>query len=186
MMNTITLGRPLDETLTNTILKTASDLFFQQGYEAVTMVKIAELSHTSRQAIYRRWENKQSLLIDSLHLFSPPKITPRTDTPAKQQLIDYVNYAISVVEPNPLAFRHLVCDLQRNLTLHQRFNERFIVPRSEILTQIIRYGINSGELESHLNIKLLINCIHGTLWLRILRCEPFDKQFAIDLIEMLL
>ncbi|MDO4625752.1 MAG: TetR/AcrR family transcriptional regulator [Pasteurellaceae bacterium] len=185
-MKTITAGRPIDTALTNTILKTASELFFQQGYEAVTLVKVAELSGTSRQAIYRRWENKQSLLIDSLHLFSPPKMTPRADMSAKQQLIDYVNYAVSVVEPNALAFRNLVCDLQLNLTLHQRFNEHFIVPRSEILTKIIQQGINSGELSDHLNIKLLINCIHGTLWLRILRCEPFDEKFAVELIEMLL
>lgn len=185
-MNAPNVGRPTDEDLTNRVLKTASELFFRQGYESVTLVKVAELSHTSRQAIYRRWDNKQSLLIDSLDLFSPPKIIPRTDISARQQLIDYVNYAISVVEPNPLAFRNLVCDLQLNLTLHQRFNERFIEPRSEILTQIILQGIESGELENHLNIKLLINCIHGTLWLRILRCEPFDERFAIDLIDMLL
>lgn len=179
-------GRPINEALTQSILQTASALFFQQGYEAVTLVKVAELSGTSRQAIYRRWQNKQLLLIDSLHLFSPPALRVQSDLSAKQQLIDYVNYAIRVVEPNPLAFRNLVCDLQLNLDLHQQFNQRFIVPRAQLLNQILEQGIRTGELENSLNINLLINCIHGTIWLRILRCEPFDPQFADDLITMLL
>jgi AcrR family transcriptional regulator len=54
-------GRPANETLRQTIVDTAGELFAELGFQATTLDKVAQRAKISKLSIYRHFENKEAL-----------------------------------------------------------------------------------------------------------------------------
>jgi len=59
-------GRPRDPAADEAILQTAFDLFIEHGLEGANFEQIAKRSGVARATIYRRWRNKEELLVAAL------------------------------------------------------------------------------------------------------------------------
>jgi AcrR family transcriptional regulator len=58
-------GRPRDEGTHKAILSAAYDLLLENGFDAVTVDKIAERAKVSKATIYKWWSNKAAVIMDS-------------------------------------------------------------------------------------------------------------------------
>jgi AcrR family transcriptional regulator len=59
-------GRPRDPAADEAILRTVAELFVEHGAEGVTFEQISKRSGLARATIYRRWKNKNELLVAAL------------------------------------------------------------------------------------------------------------------------
>src|SRR3954452_17538937 len=59
-------GRRRDATIDTRVLEVASRLLSERGFDALSLSQIAEEAGTTRQAVYRRWPTKQSLVADAI------------------------------------------------------------------------------------------------------------------------
>ena len=64
--NSQTRGRPRDADADARILKAAVELLTEEGADATTMSAVIERSGVARATIYRRWPNREALLIAAL------------------------------------------------------------------------------------------------------------------------
>ncbi|ERK31465.1 TetR/AcrR family transcriptional regulator [Clostridium intestinale] len=74
------LTRRRGDELVDAILKAAWDELSEMGYTNLTIEGVAARAKTNKAVIYRRWENKSRLVIETLKKYIPrsEKITPNT------------------------------------------------------------------------------------------------------------
>ena len=65
-LSSVQRGRPRDADADARILKAAVELLTEEGAEATTMSAVIERSGVARATVYRRWPNREALLIDAL------------------------------------------------------------------------------------------------------------------------
>ncbi|MBN6714092.1 TetR/AcrR family transcriptional regulator [Pseudomonas capsici] len=84
-------GRPANETLGQTIIDAAYELFVELGFQATTMDKVAQRAKISKLSIYRHFENKEALFSAAIsarcHQFAPQALFEGFDGSAEDQLM---------------------------------------------------------------------------------------------------
>ena len=65
-------GRPRDPKLERRLLSAAWSLLTSEGYDALTMTKVAAAAEAHRTDVYRRWSTKAQLVTDVLAEHLPP------------------------------------------------------------------------------------------------------------------
>ncbi|SHH80750.1 TetR/AcrR family transcriptional regulator [Clostridium intestinale] len=75
-----TLTRRRGDELVDAILKACWDELSEMGYTSLTIEGVAARAKTNKAVIYRRWENKSRLVIETLKKYIPrsEKVTPNT------------------------------------------------------------------------------------------------------------
>ena len=74
------LTRRRGDELVDAILKASRDELSEMGYTSLTIEGVAARAKTNKAVIYRRWENKSRLVIETLKKYIPrsEKVTPNT------------------------------------------------------------------------------------------------------------
>jgi TetR/AcrR family transcriptional repressor of mexJK operon len=84
-------GRPANETLRQTIVDAAFELFVELGFQATTMDKVAQRAKISKLSIYRHFQNKEALFSAAIaarcHQFAPQALLERVNGSAEDQLM---------------------------------------------------------------------------------------------------
>jgi len=84
-------GRPANETLGQTIVDAAFELFVELGFQATTMDKVAQRAKISKLSIYRHFENKEALFSAAMSTrcqqFAPQALVEGVDGSAEDQLM---------------------------------------------------------------------------------------------------
>lgn len=84
-------GRPANETLRQTIIDAACELFVELGFQATTMDKVAQQAKISKLSIYRHFENKEALfsaaMVAHCHPFASQVLVEGADGSAEDQLM---------------------------------------------------------------------------------------------------
>lgn len=84
-------GRPVNEALGQTIIDTASALFFEFGFQATTLDKVAQRAKISKLSIYRHFDSKEALFGAAIaahcRQFAPLSLIGDLDGPAEDQLL---------------------------------------------------------------------------------------------------
>jgi AcrR family transcriptional regulator len=76
-------GRPRDAAADEAILATATALLREGGVGAVTMSAVVRRSGVARATVYRRWPNREALLVAALRrTMGPPALEPSGDLEA--------------------------------------------------------------------------------------------------------
>src|SRR6516164_9360358 len=65
-------GRPRSEQAEQAIIEATLDLFGEQGFEGVCIEAVAARAGVGKATIYRRWPNKQELLLAALSSMKSP------------------------------------------------------------------------------------------------------------------
>ncbi|MCG8332792.1 MAG: TetR/AcrR family transcriptional regulator [Chitinophagales bacterium] len=82
MKETNSRGRKRDNNRTEAILKAASELLIEVGFDRFKVQDVATKAGAGTGAIYRRWSTKEALIIDAIKMMPTP-VAPVTDNPLK-------------------------------------------------------------------------------------------------------
>src|SRR5215831_1536313 len=72
-----TTGRPRSEQAEQAIIEATLDLFAEQGFEGVCVEAVAARAGVGKATIYRRWPNKEELLLAALGSMKSPIPEPK-------------------------------------------------------------------------------------------------------------
>ena len=148
--------------------------------EALSIEAIAGRAGVGKNTIYRRWPGKEALLIDALRTLkgSPPE-------PGGVSLHDDL-VALLVVAVNrrmdQRAARIMPClipEMQRSPEQHRIYQE-LVAPRRKAMREVLRRGVESGELRADLDIEVMIGLLNGPMSMhRMLGWEPDLDERAL-------
>ncbi len=177
-------GRPRSEEARRAILDTALRICHRDGYQQVTIKAIADEAGVGRQTVYRWWPDRAQVLLDALIDLRTRE--PGLDRNTGDTLRDVERVLVRTFEltheiTGP-ALIGLMADAQTDDDLSARLQGTVIGPRRDALREILRRGVESGELAENVPLPLVVDFAFGTMWYRLLsRHAPVDDRLAADI-----
>jgi AcrR family transcriptional regulator len=177
-------GRPRSEKTRLAILEAAADIMMESGFAATTIESIAARAGVSKVTIYKWWSSRGAVAIDAyFHRYRETIAFSDSGDVAT----DLTAQILLVVK----AFRgragevmaELLGHAQGDPVLAEMWRERWLQPRRDATTVVLRRAIDRGQIRSDISLAVLMDELYGPVYYRLLaRHEPLSDAFARELV----
>jgi AcrR family transcriptional regulator len=180
-------GRPRSERADKAIIAATLDLLVEEGGVAgVTIEAVAARAGVGKTTIYRRWPNKEALIIDALASLKEPDpelagVSVRDDLVALARALGVEKGDRRRVAIYWSVFGHG----DKHPELHRRFLRDVVEPRRDVMRGVLRRGIEAGELRQDIDIDLVMWIIIGAIVHRVRAygAGPVPGDFAERVVD---
>lgn len=158
-------GRPRSERAARAIIDATIDLLAEEGgVSGVSIEAVAGRAGVGKTTIYRRWPNKEALIIDALADLKEPFPEPRGDS-AREDLIAIAHTLVSdrVDKKRLECYWSVMGGAERYPELMSRFTREVVEPRRDIVRMVLRRGMDTGELRADLDVEVTLWMFMGAL-----------------------
>jgi AcrR family transcriptional regulator len=155
---------------------------------AISIEAVAAKAGVGKATIYRRWPNKEALLIDAVGMMKGPLPMPRGESIREDLVLLVGAMRNKRSEEYGRATACLLPELGRSPEMHRVF-QGVLEPRRDLMRQVLRRGIETGELRADLDVELTLLMLSGpALAQNMLRWNPSvpDDGFAEALVDAVL
>ncbi|MFL4477789.1 TetR/AcrR family transcriptional regulator [Paeniglutamicibacter sp. ORCA_105] len=161
------VGRPRDSAIAERVLRAAVDLLGEKPLgEDFTLAELVERSGASRAAIYRRWENRQAVVVAALDADRRSIEHAERDTVLETMVASYEQVLLEIdtsVEGNRLINQRLALGL-RDKALQQAYWERHVRRRRAASLALLERGKETGEIRADANLEVALDLINGAAY----------------------
>jgi AcrR family transcriptional regulator len=158
-------GRPRSERADKAIIAATLDLLAEEGGVAgVSIEAVAARAGVGKTTIYRRWPKKEALIVDALAALKEP-FPELGGESVRDDLIAIANaFTTDKSDKKRIdCYWSIMGGAERYPELIARFTREVIEPRREVMRQVLRRGIASGELRPDIDIELTLWLIMGAV-----------------------
>jgi AcrR family transcriptional regulator len=182
-------GRPRNAQADEAILEAVLELLNEgQSAAAVSIEAVAAKAGVGKATIYRRWPNKEALLADAVRAMKGP-LPELAGVSVREDLI-----ALIQANRTPHAKRYgnvtacLLPEFIKDEALG-RMHRAVIEPRREVMREVLRRGIATGELRPDLDVEMTQLMLSAPSMIQsMLRLQDLvpDEGFAEKLVDAVL
>lgn len=150
-------GRPRNLEADRAIVSAALEILADEGYHRLTIEAVAAQAGVGKATVYRRWPGKHELVSDALGSLNEgmPQMPPAS-LPTRERALLLMEHACRK-DPLSLPGRILPRMLAYRVSHPELFDmyvARVLEPRRERLRQVLRDGIERGEVRPDLDVAL--------------------------------
>jgi AcrR family transcriptional regulator len=158
------------------------------GYRALTMDAVAARARAGKATIYRRWESKLDLVIDTCtQLASQNLAEPDTGSLAGDLREFLRSFAAFLSGPIGKAAQALVGELPHEPELAAAFRETFLTSQRDVLRGIMDRADARGELRPDAPCGMAVELAGAALTYRLmLTGDPLDVAFVDRFVDTVL
>ncbi len=181
-------GRPRSEAAEQAIIDATLDLFAEHGFEGVCVELVAARAGVGKATIYRRWPNKEELLLAALGSLKSPYPEPR-GVSVREDLLAIVEVMCADKADPRKARRYalLLGEGEKYPRLMARYKAEVVEPRRDMVRAVIRRGIENGELRPDTDVEIAMLTVTGAIMAQEKSLDgTFDGDFAARLVDGLL
>jgi AcrR family transcriptional regulator len=181
-------GRPRDTSRDEALRGAALAVLAEVGYRALTMDAVAARARAGKATIYRRWESKLDLVIDTCNELVARSI-PQPDTGSLAgDLREFLtSFARFLSGPAGKAAQALVGELPHERELAEAFRSSFLRTQRDVLRGVLERAGERGELAEDAPKGLVVELAGAALTYRLmLTGEPLDTPFVDRLVDQIL
>ncbi|GAB1817200.1 TetR/AcrR family transcriptional regulator [Herbidospora sp. RD11066] len=158
-------GRPRSERAEKAIVDATLDMIGAGiTVSELSIEAVATRAGVGKTTIYRRWSNKEDLVLDALVTLRLPMPEPG-GVDVRADLIGFLEHMRS--ESSELRNRCItniaLNEADRYPDLYRRFRELVIEPRREAFRQALRRGVAAGELRADLDVEVAMLMLVGAM-----------------------
>ena len=178
-------GRPRDASRDAALRNAALEVMAEVGYRALTMDAVAARARAGKATIYRRWESKLDLVIDTCNQLVQRNIPERDSGSLDQDLRALLTgFASFLTGPAGKAAQTLVGELPHEPELAAAFRESFLLPQRDVLRRIVTRASARGEIRDDAPVDMIVELAGAALTHRLmLTGEPLDERFVDRLLD---
>jgi AcrR family transcriptional regulator len=179
-------GRPRSEQAEHAIIEATLELFAEQGFEGVCVEAVAARAGVGKATIYRRWPNKEELLLAAFGSLKSPFPEPK-GVSVRDDLLAMVQVMCADKADPRKARRYalLLGDGDKYPRLMARYKETVVEPRREAMRAVIRHGAETGELRPDTDVEIAMLTLTGAIMAQE-KDGTLDSDFAVRLVDGLL
>jgi AcrR family transcriptional regulator len=172
-------GRPRDPETTASILRAALDLAEEKGFDSLSVEGVAARAGVAKTTIYRRWPNVWAIVMDAF-LAEVTQLAPiQARATARESLAASMRLLARAYRGRPgQLLRPLLGRAQVEPDLWEAVRTRWVEPRRQVAREVIRRGIDTGELRAGLDADVVLDALYGPLYHRLL--VPYDNAPLSD------
>jgi AcrR family transcriptional regulator len=181
-------GRPRSEQADQAIIEAALEVFAECGPDGLCIEQVAARAGVGKATIYRRWPNKEELLLDAIGALRTPLPRPQGRS-VRSDLVALVE-ALCKEATDPRRARQFALlhgDGLKYPRLLAKYNQMVMEPRRELIRSVLRRGLGTGELRENTDVDAAMFLLSGAVLARggHLR-ETSDARYARRIVEELL
>ncbi|NUR90776.1 MAG: TetR/AcrR family transcriptional regulator [Nonomuraea sp.] len=158
-------GRPRSEKAEKAIIEATLDLMSEgMGVSELSIEAIASRAGVGKTTIYRRWSNKEDLVVDALVTLKAP-VPALTGESAREDLV--IQLDAMRKEAGRARMRCVMniamSESDRYPQLMERFFKTAIEPRRTAMRDTIERGVATGELRADLDVDIAMAMLSGAM-----------------------
>ncbi|MBW8480785.1 TetR/AcrR family transcriptional regulator [Actinomadura parmotrematis] len=160
-------GRPRSERAEKAILEATLDLLGEEsGVAGVSIEAVAARAGVGKTTIYRRWANKEALIVSALAYGKDPLPEPPGHS-ARADLLELVRaLAAGRNGPHGRCFHNVVGGAEKFPALYERYQHDVIEPRRELMRGVLRRWVERGEFRPDLDLDVVVTLLVGAATLK--------------------
>ena len=181
-------GRPRSEEAHASILGAAIDLIREVGYDAVTMDGIAARAGVGKATVYRRWKQKETLVVEAIGGIVAAMPVPDTGRVEDDVMAVMLGNLRLYRDPASGALLSgLVAAMARSEPIARAMREGFVGTRHDALRGVLARGVARGELPADADPDLAVELLNGPLFYRFLISGgPVDEAMVRAVVHAVL
>ena len=155
------------------------------GYNQLSVEAVASRAGVGRPTIYRRWPSKLELVIDAVERLAPPMRTVDTGDPLAD-LRQMVPQLMADMTSSPIgrAIVALANDAGTHAELARRLGDRYLAPRREVISGILRQAAAAGMLREDSDVDMAIDLMMGAAVYRwLVTAQPVDADVGRRIVD---
>jgi AcrR family transcriptional regulator len=159
------------------ILDATVELLIEAGYDRLTMDAVAKRSRASKATLYRRWENKASLVVEALiRAKQSPHIGDHDTGSLRGDLLSTFCGHEGINESATQVMGSVITALSTDPEFAEQFREKFIAPKIAVTEAIYQRAQDRGEVGADIDLEVIGPALAGILLHRtfILGIPPDD------------
>ncbi|GAA6202307.1 TetR/AcrR family transcriptional regulator [Aquicoccus sp. SU-CL01552] len=177
-------GRPPNEQASAALKAAALRLVSEKGYAKVSIAEIAKAAGVARQTLYNRWNTKADLVLEAMFEETGRYAAEPLDQAGEScraQLEAFLAQVFTHLSQDGDTVCALIAAAQQDASFRAAFFRRFVRPREEMVTTLLRRAQTQGKLAQDRNPEMLSTFIHGAFWYRLLNGQPVNAGLARDI-----
>jgi AcrR family transcriptional regulator len=178
------VGRPRDPLIEGRLLRVTQELIAEIGIEALTLNRVAERAGASKATLYRRWDDKRSLVRDAVAAFDVDTTIPDTGG-LRSDLCELIGMWVSPIGYPAAEFRHVIAAISRDPDIWRAFDAATHAERTRALTVVVRRAVARGEAEPvRYDAAFVTRAVHALAVEHAAQRElPLDEAFVTRAVE---
>jgi AcrR family transcriptional regulator len=183
------VGRPRDARVDRAIIEATLRLIAERSVHEFRTEDVASRAGVGKGAIYRRYPSKDELVTAAVAALVDEEIVVPDTGSTRADLLALMREAVELYRgslPGRL-MPNLVSAMAQRPELARTFRDGFLANRRTALTDVLRRGIERGDLRPDLDLELALDVLGGPLFYRLLITGgPIDEQLAENVTELML
>jgi AcrR family transcriptional regulator len=183
------MGRPRDARADRAILETTLELIAERGVHAFRTEDVAARAGVGKGAIYRRYRSKDALVTAAVAALVDEEIRVPDTGSTRGDLLVLMREAVELYS-SALPARlmpKLIGAMAEHPELARAVRDGFLAGRRSALSEVLRRGIERGDLRRDLDLELVLDVLGGPLFYRLLVTGgPLDEQLAEGVADLIL
>jgi AcrR family transcriptional regulator len=182
-------GRPRDARADRAILEATLELIAELGVYEFRTEDVAARAGVGKGAIYRRYRSKDELVTAAVAVLVNEEIAVPDTGSTRADLLILLREAVALYRGS-LAGRlmpKLVGAMAQKPDLARAVRDGFLAGRRRALGEVLRRGVERGDLRAGLDVELALDVLGGPLFYRLLVTGgPLDEQLAEGVADLIL
>jgi AcrR family transcriptional regulator len=182
-------GRPRDPRADQEILRATIELIGELGVDEFRTDDVAARAGVGKGAIYRRYPSKDDLVTAAVGLLVNQEIVVPDTGSTRGDLLALMHEAVRLYSgsvPGRM-MPSLVGAMAKRPELARVVRDGFLAGRRSALTEVLRRGVERGDLRRDVDLELALDVLGGPLFYRLLITGgPIDSQLAEGVTELIL
>ncbi|GAC1429888.1 MAG: TetR/AcrR family transcriptional regulator [Terriglobales bacterium] len=159
----------------------------QAGFNDLSIEAIAARAEVGKATVYRWWPNKAALVIDAFVSVVGEELRFRSAGSAKNALHEQMRRWTEVFR-SPLG--RIVATVigagQSEPEILQAFREHWVEPRRREARQMLKKGMENGEIRNDLDPDIILDILYGPLYFRLLvQNAVLTSEFVESLLSVI-
>jgi AcrR family transcriptional regulator len=167
------VGRPRSSHASEAIIAATIELLLEGvTIEALSMEAIAARAGVGKATVYRRWPNKEALVVEALASVKGPTPEPPGHSVREDLVFLLGVMGRSKQVPEATVSPCVMSEVHRNPELFDRW-VGVLEKRRDVMREVLRRGVRTGELDPDLDIELAVAMLSSPMMMQMaLRWYP--------------
>jgi AcrR family transcriptional regulator len=153
------LGRPRCPAIDDEARGAAIGLIVESGYSGLTMGGVAKRAGVSKAALYRRWPNKLSLIVDAIEAFAHAQVAVPDTGHVRDDMAGYLQNFVQAQRDYAGTVAAISDALSSEPELAARCRGTLLASFSANVETIVVRGVGRGELAGTTDVELLASVV---------------------------
>ncbi|MBO0845791.1 MAG: TetR/AcrR family transcriptional regulator [Nocardioides sp.] len=162
------------------ILDAALEVLADVGYDRLTMDAVAHRAKASKATLYRRWNSKAKLVVESLSRMKTVPVMPDTGDLRTDLLTAFCGMGGLTDHDTTATLGAVLTAVSTDPEFAHEFREQVVGPKAQVSRVVFERARDRGELRPDVDLEIVVPALAGIVLHQVF---IFGKQPDADLVE---